>query len=612
MKTKEKKAFTLIELLAVIVILAIILIIAIPSIGKIINKSRENSIESDIKMMVNSARTYVNKTGEYVPSNGQIEIIPLKTLITKNYISKIIYPDNSKKECDGAVIIRNTNGKYSYEGYLNCGAYLSDNINELYNQLDKTVENKTIEALKENTSLLPNDNSSVQLNISDDLSLNITDPMDPDNNVVSGTVTVNNGTSIIEEEPVGGENINTGIKTNISNKEYQIISNIIVQDENDNNIYINGEVVGGTNDNEEEEEPKVLGIINVGGQHSTYVINNKLYMFGKNQYGQLGDNTKTDKPTPFELTIPGETIKQATGSLYHSALVTESGKLYTFGYNNNGQLGDGTKIDKITPTLITIAGETIKYVELGKYDDSAVITESGKLYTFGYNNYGQLGDGTTGTKTIPTLITIPGETIKTVALGKSHSAVVTESGKLYTFGFNNHGQLGDGTEVDKKTPILITIPGETIKDVACGNMHTVVITESGKLYTFGYNNYGNLGNGTIIEQWSPIQITIPSETIKQVAAGGSHTAVITESGKLYVWGNNYYGQVGIGSTGDYKTTPQLITLPDETITSISAGDSFTIATTASGKVYAWGLNANGQLGDKTTINKTTPTLITIP
>jgi hypothetical protein len=203
--------------------------------------------------MISSARTYVNKTGEHVPYEGKIEIIPLKTLIEKNYISKIIYPDNNKRECDGAVVVTNTNGKYTYEGYLNCGDYLSDNISEIYDELDKSVENKAIEVLKENTSLLPATNGTKTLNIENDLHLDITDPMNPDNNMVTGNVKVNNGTSIIAEVPTGGETVNTGTKVDINGQEYQVISDIVVKGEDNNVIYANG-TIGGNND-EGEEEP---------------------------------------------------------------------------------------------------------------------------------------------------------------------------------------------------------------------------------------------------------------------------------------------------------------------------------------------------------------------
>ena len=253
---KKIKGFTLIELMAVIVILAIILIIAIPSIGNIIQKSREDSLVSDIKMMESSARSYVTKTGEYVPKNGETEVIPLDVLVKKGYIVKIVYPDENKTTCDGAVSVKNVNGKYSFEGYLNCGLYLSSNISEVYQLLDRKVEYATKIILQEHNELLPTSNNSISLDINDDLGLTIKDPMDEVNNIVSGTVVVNNGTKIVSKKGlVQMATVSTkGTLIEINGIEYQIISNIVVKNENDNNIYAGGKMSDGT---EEPPEPDI-------------------------------------------------------------------------------------------------------------------------------------------------------------------------------------------------------------------------------------------------------------------------------------------------------------------------------------------------------------------
>lgn len=621
---RRKKGFTLIELLAVIIILAIILIIAIPAIGNIIKNSRENTIASSLKLMESSARTYVNKTGEFVPKEGNIEIIPLDTLVKKNYISKIVYPDNNKNECDGAVIVTNINGRYTYEGYLNCGGYLSDNLSEIYEQLDKTAEQEAINVLKENTSLLPISNGSVTLDIESDLNLSIKDPMDPKNNVVTGNIIINHGTSIITEAPVGGDTINTGTMIEINSNTYQIISDIVVKNENDKNIYVNGEVINDNNDEEAEPEPEPEPDPEIEVTQSSYIYfcgyssfyktsNNSLYAFGANSDGQLGDGTTVGKTTPTLISIPGETIKKVNCGT-HSTIITESGKLYTFGDNYYGQLGDGTKTDRNTPTLITIAGETIKDAaasDAGSH--TMILTNSGKLYTVGYNINVQLGDGTAVSKSVPTLIPIADETLTKVDAYSAASAVLTESGHVYMFGRNSYGKFGNGlTNTSHNRPTLINFTDEKIIDISVGQNHTIFLTESGKAYATGYNAYGQLGDGTTVDKLTPILIQIPkNEKIRKVAAAHTHSVIITMSGKLYTFGRNNYGQLGDGTTED-KLTPTLITIPNEYIIDVSASNYSTAVITNSGKLYTFGRNSDGQLGDRTKIDRNTPTLITIP
>lgn len=243
-KNNNKKAFTLIELLAVIIILAIILIIAIPAIGNIIKNSKQGSFNADVKMMEKAAKTYMSKAGD--TSLNEI-VIPLQTLIKKNYISKIVSPDNTSKECDGAVIAIKVSKNYNYKGYLNCGNYVSEDIDEIYKQLDRTVEKAAIDALKGNVNLLPEENGTATIPIIS-LSLGVEDPMDPDNNTISGNIIVNNGTKIE----------NKGTSAAINGGIYEIISDIVVKDEDNASIYIDGKVVVGDSnvENPGEEENK--------------------------------------------------------------------------------------------------------------------------------------------------------------------------------------------------------------------------------------------------------------------------------------------------------------------------------------------------------------------
>ena len=195
--------------------------------------------------------------------------------------------------------------------------------------------------------------------------------------------------------------------------------------------------------------------------------------------------------------------KLSLGGNHHSAAIAEDGSLYTWGRNYQGQLGNGTKTDSLTPIKIM---DNVKSVSLG-YSHSAAITEDGSLYTWGYNSSsGELGNGTTTDSLIPIKIM---DNVKSVSLGGYHSAAITEDGSLYTWGWNMDGQLGNGTKTNSLTPIKIM---DNVKSVSLGDYHSAAITEDGNLYTWGWNDWGQLGNGTTTDSQTPIKITIPVET----------------------------------------------------------------------------------------------------
>jgi len=373
----------------------------------------------------------------------------------------------------------------------------------------------------------------------------------------------------------------------------------------------------------------------IGYDHSLAINSEgRIFTWGCNMYGQLGDGTGINKSVPTEITnqfglLPSETITQVSLGNSFSAAITSSGRIFTWGYNWAGQLGDSTTDNKFTPTEITnqfslLPGETITQVALGDLHSSAT-TSSGRIFTWGINWYGQLGDGTTDNKSVPTEITnqfslFSGETITQVSLADYHSSAITSSGRIFTWGANWVGQLGDGTTIDKSTPTEITnqlslFSGETVTQVSLGYDYSSAITSRGRIFTWGYNFNGQLGDGSWTNKSTPIEITnqfslFSGETITQVALGYTHSAAITSIGRIFTWGYNLYGQLGDGTT-DNQSVPTEITnqfsiLSGEIITQVSLGYEYSSGITSSGRIFTWGRNDNGQLGDSTTINKSIP------
>jgi uncharacterized repeat protein (TIGR02543 family) len=328
-----------------------------------------------------------------------------------------------------------------------------------------------------------------------------------------------------------------------------------------------------------------------------------------------------------------ETITQVSLGSIHSSALTSNGRLFTWGRNTSGQLGDGTTTQRNSPVEITaglnlISGETITQVSLGSSHSSA-LTSSGRLFTWGYNYYGQLGDGTTTDRNLPTNITARfnlsvGETITQVSLGISLSSALTSSGRLFTWGSNSFGQLGDGTTTDRNLPTNITARfnlsvGETIHQVTLGGAHSSLLTSRGRLFIWGFNTDGRLGVGTTTDRSTPTEINArfnlnEGETIALVSLGDGHSSAATSTGRLFTWGSNGNGQLGDGTTtqrnSPVEITAGLNLISGETITQLSLGGFHSSALTSNGRLFTWGHNRNGQLGDGTTTDRNLPTNIT--
>jgi uncharacterized repeat protein (TIGR02543 family) len=371
----------------------------------------------------------------------------------------------------------------------------------------------------------------------------------------------------------------------------------------------------------------------------------QLYAWGNNGFGQLGDGTTVNNSTPtlisFEGLQSGETIRDVFAGQYHTFAVTTNGRVYAWGRNDYGQLGDDTTTNRSTPTLISFDGpnglndgETIRNV-VADQDHSLAVTTTGRLYTWGRNNSGQLGDDTLVDNSTPTLISFPGgETMRNVAAGIEHSLAVTTSGQVYAWGSNLRGQLGKTTIVNPKTPNLISFDGpnglndgETVRDVVAGGEYSHAVTTNGRVYSWGLNNRGQLGDGTsgtsqnqnIANKSTPTLISFDGpnglndgETIKNVDIGILHSVAVTTTGRVFGWGANFAYHLGDGTTTT-RSTPTLISFTGleggETIRNVYLGNAHSLAVTTNNRLYAWGLNNSGQLGDGISANKQIPTLV---
>ena len=263
--------------------------------------------------------------------------------------------------------------------------------------------------------------------------------------------------------------------------------------------------------------------------------------------------------TDYDFTPAGEITQIAAGDS-HSAAVTKDGDLYMWGANGSGQLGIQSNAASNIPVKVnnsssTLPEKSVKYVALGSYH-SAAITKDGSLYMWGYNNYGQLGNESSGNyeKSVSPIKIM--ENVAAVSLGRWRSAAITKDGSLYMWGWNRFGELGNGTTNELTRPQRVAA---NVQSVELGNYHTTAVSKDGGLYTWGYNNYGQLGNGTTNNSYTPVKIM--SDVVS--SAGGSHTIALKKNGTVYTWGDNEYGELGNGNKSN-QTSPVAIQIYDRT------------------------------------------------
>ena len=365
-----------------------------------------------------------------------------------------------------------------------------------------------------------------------------------------------------------------------------------------------------------------------GGGHSLAVgPGGALFGWGRNGNGQLGDGTTTDRHTATlvggsaGIPLAGITAVATGGS--HSLAVGPAGIVFAWGWNGYGQLGDGTTTDRHTaaPMNGPLAGITAVAAGDGH---SLAVGPGGAVYAWGTNYAGELGDGTAADRHTPAQVTGPGGTpltgITAISAGGRHALAIGPGGTVYAWGGNDFGQLGDGTTTNRYRALQVNGPGGApltgVTAVAAGGVHSLAVGPGGTVYSWGHNSTGQLGDGTTTDRHLAVRVNGPSGPLAgvvAVAGGGSHSLAIGPGGTVYAWGYNVYGQLGESATTGMRQTAVQVNGPGGTplagIAVVAGGDYYSLAIGLAGTVYSWGDNSSGQLGDGTTTDRYTPTLV---
>ncbi|MCX7852564.1 MAG: hypothetical protein N2383_07235 [Caldilineales bacterium] len=350
--------------------------------------------------------------------------------------------------------------------------------------------------------------------------------------------------------------------------------------------------------------------IAAGGSHTcALTTGGGVKCWGWNGDGQLGDGTTSNRSTPVDVAGLTNGVAAIAAGYRHTCALTTGGGVKCWGGNGSGQLGDGTWTSRSTPVDVVGLTEGVTAIAAGG-EHTCALTARGGIKCWGFNWAGQLGDGTrSGHSTPVDVVDLTGE-VRAIAAGGAHTCALTIGSGVMCWGANESGQLGDGTMDDQRsTPGSVVGLTDEVRAIIAGGSHTCALTTGGGVTCWGQNGFGQLGDGTTAARRTPVNVIGVTNEIAAIAAGGAHTCVLTTGGGVKCWGDNRYDQLGDGTTNWYSTPVDIVGLTSE-VRSIAAGDAHTCALTTGNEVKCWGYNEWGQLGDGTTTDRGTPANVT--
>jgi alpha-tubulin suppressor-like RCC1 family protein len=343
-----------------------------------------------------------------------------------------------------------------------------------------------------------------------------------------------------------------------------------------------------------------------GANHNCAVTSaDSVVCWGRNDWGQLGNGTTTSSSKPVAVTGLPEDVRTVSAGHSYACALTEGGAVWCWGSNKSGQLGDGTTTDSHVPVQVGGLDSDVVAISAGDYHICA-LTSAGAVKCWGQGRAGALGDGQSHSSSTPVNVAGLSSGVTAISAGGFHTCAILTDASAKCWGLNEYGELGNGTTGLEPRPVDVTGIG-SVAQISAGAVHTCAVTTAGAAMCWGFNHWGQLGNASIEDSSSPVQVSGLTSGVRSIDAGAYHTCAVSDEGSS-CWGQNWLGQFGDGHNSSLAAPRSVEGLAGGT-QSISAGYSHNCAIAGQGEVQCWGRNNFGQLGNATVDDTNVPVAV---
>ena len=371
--------------------------------------------------------------------------------------------------------------------------------------------------------------------------------------------------------------------------------------------------------------------LSAGGEHACAIESGAAYCWGENYNGELGDGNNTNSSVPVAVVtsgaLAGKTLTQITAGYEMTCALDSEGTAYCWGRDVEGELGNGSTTNSNIPVAVdaggALAGQILTQITAGVFHVCAM-DMAGAAYCWGSNYYGQLGDGSTTSSSVPVAVVtsgaLAGKAVTHVSAGYYDTCALDSAGAAYCWGYNGNGQLGHGTTTNSSVPVAVVtsgaLAGQTLTQLNASWYHTCAVDAAGAAFCWGDNSDGQLGDGSTTSSSVPVAVAVSGvlagKTISNVTIGDYDTCAMDSAGLAYCWGDNTHGELGDDATIDSSVPVAVDTagvLAGKTLTQVTAGIWHACALDTTGSVYCWGRSVSGELGDDSNSASSVPVLV---
>jgi alpha-tubulin suppressor-like RCC1 family protein len=336
----------------------------------------------------------------------------------------------------------------------------------------------------------------------------------------------------------------------------------------------------------------------------------QIWTWGYNGNGQLGDGTTTNRSSPVSAMGGFNNWCQVSAGFFQNMAVRTNGTAWGWGGGAVGVLGDGFTVARSSP--VSVVGGFTDWCQVStSYQHTVAVRRSGSAWAWGNNGSGRLGTNNTTNTSSPVSVVGGFSDWCQISAGRQHTAAVRTNGTAWSWGFNTYGALGNNTTTVRSSPVSVVGGFSDWCQVSGGTYSSVAVRTGGSAWAWGLNGSGILGDNTTTTRSSPVSVVGGFSDWCQASMGGYHTVGVRTSGSAWTWGyNSFFGKAGMlgDNTTENRSSPVSVVggFTNWCQASASVGGYHTVAVRTNGSVWAWGYNSYGLLGDNTTTNRSSP------